>query len=233
MAAARNGVVSRPSSERGLVVGGGRCEPSLKLSNHWIQGVCLQKECVWRNQSRICILTFEEGDGESPSEEDDNNQRGTNQHADGQQGAEQEPGGEEYGYSLESDSGSHQSQTAGRDDEEEQEEVPVATQSTDHQCGRRGPICGIASQLPFLLTTTANQAGQGALSSEENRQLRRVQRNDEDQRELLQNQQNAHENRNLFQMPGWTETGRRVQQCTEQHPPGGVFCDLGTGDPQV
>lgn len=21
-------------------------------------------------------------------------------------------------------------------------------------------------------------------------------------------------------MPGWTETGRRVQQCTEQHPPG-------------
>ena len=33
-----------------------------------------------------------------------------------------------------------QSQTAGRDDEEEQEEVPVATQSTDHQCGRRGPI---------------------------------------------------------------------------------------------
>lgn len=175
----------------------------------------------------------QERDGESPSEEDDNNQRDTNQRTDGQQGARQEPSGEEYGYSLESDSGSHQSQTAGRDDEEEQEEVPVATQTTDHQCGRRGPICGIASQLPFLLTTAANQAGQEALSSEENRQLRRVQRNDEDQRDLLQNQQNAHEDRNLFQLPGWTETGRRVQQCTEQHPPGGVFCDLRTGDPQV
>lgn len=136
--------------------------------------------------------------------------RDTNQRTDGQQGARQEPSGEEYGYSLESDSGSHQvscsihfahkswynlssvckkpkvkknqpskllthslgrlgifvykggefgagwgggtvkeklrsiitqqSQTAGRDDEEEQEEVPVATQTTDHQCGRRGPI---------------------------------------------------------------------------------------------
>lgn len=43
MAAARNGLVSN-SRERGLVIGGRGYEPSLKLPNHWIQGVCLQKK---------------------------------------------------------------------------------------------------------------------------------------------------------------------------------------------
>ena len=136
--------------------------------------------------------------------------RGTNQHTDGQQGAGQEPRGEEHIYSLESNSASHQvscfihfahkswcnlssvckkpkvkkhqpsnllpyslgrlyifvykgaefggrwgggkvkeklksiippqSQTAGRGDEQVQREVPVATQTTDHQWGRRERI---------------------------------------------------------------------------------------------
>ncbi|CAH3189066.1 unnamed protein product, partial [Porites lobata] len=157
--------------------------------------------------------------------------RGTNQHTDGQQGAGHEPRGEEHIYSLESTSGSHQSQTAGRGDEQEQQEAPVATQTTDHQWGRRERICGIASQLPYLPTATAYQANQGALSSDDNIQQRRVQRNDEDQRQHLRNQQDAHEDQNLFPLPGWTTSGRRVQQ-PEQQSPGGVFCDLGTGHPQ-
>ncbi|XP_073245776.1 uncharacterized protein [Porites lutea] len=93
--------------------------------------------------------------------------------------------------------------------------------------------CSVAVIQPLDCKMAEKKTGPEASNGEDNSQLSQGQAHEEeDEQQNLQlvNRNNTLEDGNLFPLPGWTEKGQRVQQCTEENPPGGI--DTETGNPQ-